>query len=235
MRFIFQHSLHASGPHTSSIWMLGSQEQNIINNGYELFSLPTFQPMHFSAFEPFSQKTFQSMHFQPIEIFSPWTFQLVNVPACKHFSQLTFQPVNFPVFECFSQWTFQPVNISASKHSSLWKFQPVNISDFEHFSLRTFQPTFKRDHLHFLVLSNTNNFQIDLFDTKYGTLAGSTTPDQTGTGSNGNERKIYSPDLQYRSLTIRCNLMSYSGNPFGEIVYLYVLRPLQVDLGPHQG
>ena len=41
-------------------------------------------------------------------------------------------------------------------------------------------------------LFNTNNLQTDLFDT-VGILTGNTTPDQSGTGSNGKESQLQTP------------------------------------------
>ena len=42
-------------------------------------------------------------------------------------------------------------------------------------------------------LSNTNNFKTDLFGPRDGTLTGTTAPDQSGPGNNGNKGGIYTP------------------------------------------
>ena len=43
-----------------------------------------------------------------------------------------------------------------------------------------------------MILSNTNNFQTDLFDSLVE-LTGTNTWEQSGTGSNGNEGVFYTP------------------------------------------
>ena len=45
------------------------------------------------------------------------------------------------------------------------------------------------------------------------TLTGTTTLDQSGPGSNGNEGVLHFPKAPNCHLTTRCNLVSYSENP----------------------